>query len=351
MNQTVGKGKHTNSDIPEIVMRVLRGDESEREMQLFLQWYRLSEENKNLYFRLKHLHDYGKEGLYPDEREVNASWQRLWDKLNSDPFTLGAPVENHVKSNMRLTRYAGVAAILLLLILSGIYLFMNNGEETEWKEVRTAVRSVPQTIQFSDGSTVQLNASSYLKYPVRFGKKSREVYLDGEAFFTVVNDKRRSFIVHNNQQDINVLGTQFNVLGYSSDPYTVTTLVTGKIKLELFNSESNRIKEIEMQPHHQLIMNKETGETSLSVVDTKDATSWLNGVYLFRDTRLSDITRRLEKIYGITILIPDETYRNEKYNGTFFSDQSIEEIVRILNFKDEFITPIRNDTLILQTKR
>jgi ferric-dicitrate binding protein FerR (iron transport regulator) len=106
-----------------------------------------------------------------------------------------------------------------------------------------------------------------------------------------------------------------------------------------------------MQPSDQLIFDKVSGETTLSVVDTGDATSWLDGIYTFRDTPLMDITRRLEKVYGITIQIPDETYRNERYNGTFFSNQSIEEIVEILNFKEEFVARFNNDTLILQTNR
>ena len=351
MNQTDEKEIEVNNDIPEIVMRVLREDRTEEEMQLFLQWYGLSQENKMLYFQLKHLYDSRKGGLKPDDHEVRASWERLSRKLNRDPFSFISPGKHPAKPYRRIARYAGVAATVLLLMVSGIYLFILQSNATVWTEVSTLVRSAPQTVQLSDGSMVQLNASSTLRYPVKFGKKNREVYLDGEAFFTVAKDKHRPFIVHNDKQAITVLGTQFNVLGYSSDPFTVTTLVTGKIKLGLFDSENNPISEMEMQPRDQLIFDKVTGETTLSVVDTGDATSWLDGIYAFKDTPLMDITRRLEKVYGITIQIPDETYRNERYNGTFFSNQSIEEIVEILNFKEEFVARFNNDTLILQTNR
>lgn len=328
-----------NNNISEIVMHLLQGKQTEEEMHQFVQWFRHTQENKVLFFQLKHLYECRKGGLKPDEKETAESWERLWSKLSK-----------HNKPYRRFTTYAAVAAVALLLIFSAVYLFRYD-QAVEWKEVRTAARSLPQTILLPDGSSVQMNASSYLRYPEKFSNKSREVYLDGEAFFDIIGDKRRSFIVHTDHQAINVLGTQFNVQGYSSDSYAVTTLVTGEINLELFNCENERIKEMAMQPNDQLFVDKATGEITLSKVDTRDATSWLNGVYTFRDTRLIDITRRLEKVFGITILISDGAYRNERYNGKFFSNQSIEEIVEILNFKDEFLPRFNNDTLILQTNR
>lgn len=329
-----------NNNISEIVMRLLQGKQTDEEMQLFLQWYRRKQENRELFFQLKHLYEYRKDGLKPDEKEIAESWERLCRKHNY-----------RTKQYPEIAKYAGIAAATLLLIVSTVYLILNNSDSVVWKEVRTATRSLPQTILLPDGSTVQMNASSYLRYPEKFDKKSREVYLDGEAFFNITSDKRRSFTVHTDQQTINVVGTSFNVLGYSSDPYTVTTLVTGKINLELFNSKNEQIKEMAMQPNHQLFVDKATGEANLSVVDTGDVTSWLNGIYSFKDTRLIEITGRLEKVFGLTILISDEAYRNDRYNGKFFSDQSIDEIVEILNFKDEFLTRFKNDTLILQTNR
>ena len=329
-----------NNNIAEIVMHLLQGKQTGEEMQLFLQWFRSKQENRKLFFQLKHLYECRKDGLKPCEKEMAESWERLCRKRNY-----------RTKQYPDIAKYAGIAAVTLLLVISTVYLILNNSDSVVWKEVRTAARSLPQTILLPDGSSVQMNASSFLRYPENFGKKSREVYLDGEAFFDIIGDERRPFTVHTEHQAIKVLGTRFNVLGYSSDSYAVTTLVTGKIKLELFNSENEPIKEMAMQPNHQLFVDKATGETTLSMVDTGDATSWLNGIYSFKDTRLIEITGRLEKVFGLTILISDEAYRNERYNGKFFSDQSIEEIVEILNFKDEFLTRFKNDTLILQTNR
>lgn len=336
-----------NNDIPEIVMRVLQGNQTEEEMHIFLQWYRASPENKDLFFRLKHIYELRKGGLNPDEIEMEASWDRLREKINMHPS-----LQAKVRSNryIRIVRYASAAAIAILLIVAGIRVFHKDHQPVTWVEVCTGTHNEPQIIQLSDGSSVQLNASSRFRYPEKFNTKAREVYLDGEAYFTVAKHEGHSFVVHTDKQQVSVLGTEFNVLAYSSDPYTITTLVKGKVKLQTFDSESNLRNEVMMHPRQQVYFDKKVNETAVSVIDPTEATSWLKGVYSFKDTSLEEITRRLEKVYGVIIVIPDETYRNEKYTGKFFSYQTIAEIVDILNFKGEFRSKFSNDTIFLQKK-
>ncbi len=304
--------------------------------------------NKKLFFQLKDIYERRKGGLHPDDKEIEESWERLWKKFHTHPAAVRELQEKGPqKQYLRNVIYASVAAVAVLLIISGVRLFLKDRGAVVWMEVRTAARSAPQAILLPDGSSVQLNASSFLKYPEKFSSKNREVYLDGEAYFNVVEDERRAFIVHTDKQDINVLGTQFNVLGYSSDPYTVTTLVTGKVKLETYDGQSNLKNEIVMHPNQQVYFDKSLNKTIVSHIDTNDAISWIKGIYSFRDTPLEDITCRLEKILGVTFVIPDETQRKEKYTGKFFTRQNVGEIVDVLNFKGQFRSEFRNDTIYL----
>ena len=304
--------------IDDLLIRVLDRRQTDEELQSFLDWYHASEENKQLFFQLKDIYERRKGGLYPDEQAISASWGRLCDKME--------------RKHSRTTIWAMAAAVFLALIVSGV-LFLTGREEVRWVEVETAPRSEPYPVLLSDGSTVLLNASSRLKYPEKFKGESREVYLDGEAFFTVASDKRRAFIVHTDQQDVRVLGTQFNVQGYSSDPHTITTLITGKVKLLTYNSSHQLNEEIEMLPDQQLFFDKQRNDASLSRINPSETVTWMSGVYSFRDAPLEEITRRLGKVFGIAFIVPDESAREEKYTGKFFSNQSPEEIAGVLNFK------------------
>lgn len=329
--------------IDEIIIRVLDQRQSPEEMQIFLDWYHAADENKQLYFQLKDIYERRKGGLYPDDREISACWERLSRKMDRKHSMLSPSRAPHATRAM-------VAAVALVLIISAVYLFINRPEEVTWTEVRTTPRSSPRSIVLSDGSTVLLNASSWLKYPEKFTGKNREVYLDGEALFTVARNERRFFIVHTERQDIQVLGTQFNVLGYSSDPRTITTLITGQIKLATYDKNHQVKIEMMMHPNQQVFFDKLSNEASVSEIDPNDAVTWIKGVYSFRDASLEEITRRLEKVLGISFIITDDADRIEKYTGKFFSHQSPSEIATVLNFKGQFRPEFRNDTLFLLKK-
>lgn len=352
MTECSDKKKHlVNNDIPGILVRVLRGTQTEEDMHVFLQWYHTSQENKDLFFQLKHIYDLRKGSLRPDGVEMEASWERLWEKLKKQSATHSSSsgtVRN--RRYISIVRYAGAAAIAILLIVVGVHFFHKGDGQIVWVEVRTGAKSEPQTIRLSDGSVVWLNASSLFRYPEKFGSKNRQVYLDGEAYFSVMKSERQAFIVHTDKQQVNVLGTEFNVLGYSSDPYVITTLVTGKVTLGTYDNENNPKNKIMMHPSQQVYFDKQSHQTTLSEVNTLDATSWMKGIYSFRDAPLEEITRRLEKIYGVTFIIPDEADRKEEYTGKFFARQTVEEIADVLNFKKQFRLQFSDDTIFLQKR-
>jgi transmembrane sensor len=336
-------------DIQQIIVHVLQNEVSEEEMAVFLDWFHSSQENKDLFFQLKNIYDHRKGGLMPDSGEMEASWNRLIKKLENNPqhiFQAATTKSNRVK----LKRWQAVAAVFVGLLLVGASLFYGRMKQNSvWVEVRTTSSDPLQIVQLPDGSSVQLNVCSFLKYPKRFTGKKRQVYLDGEAIFDVKNDGR-SFEVQSDKQQIVVLGTQFNVMDYSKDSYAVTTLIHGKIELKTFDVSNNIKNRMVLTPKQQVLLDKNTDYVTLSEVDPNDIISWTTGMYSFEDVPLEQITGRLEKMYNVTIVIPDEKSRKEKYTGKFSSSQAIEEIIQIINFKGQFEYYFRNDTIVLQRK-
>mgnify|MGYP002344393280 CR=1 FL=1 len=332
--------------ISEITVHILNGEHSEEEMREFMQWYNASMENKELFFQIKHIYELRNKDSNPDNEELLKSWDRLMKKirLKQEPVRLKKSTN---KNLLRKISIAGVAAVILILTIIGIRI---NYANNSWIEVQSNTPGNIKKIELSDGSTVHLNASSTLKYPKKFNRKSRELFLDGEAYFNVTKDSSHPFIINLDNQQIEVLGTEFNVLAYSTDHIAVTTLITGSVKLTTFESDKSMKAEVILQPGDQAIFDKKTSTYQVVHAETENVASWIEGEYTFKKKSLEEIANRLEKIYHITFIIQDESLKDKSYTGKFFSYQTIDEIVDILNFKNDIKYEIDNDTVLLYRK-
>jgi len=338
--------KEMMNHISEITIHILNGEHSEEEMREFMKWYNASTENKELFFQLKSIYELRNKDLNPDNKELLESWDRLIKKirLKQEPVRLKKSINKNLLRKISIT---GVAAVILILLIIGIRI---NYANNTWIEVQSNTPGNIKKIELSDGSTVHLNASSTLRYPKKFNRKSRELFLDGEAYFNVTKDSSHPFIINLDNQQIEVLGTQFNVLAYSTDNIAVTTLINGSVKLTTFETGKSMKDEIILQPGDQAIFDKKTSTYQVLHAKTENVTSWIDGEYTFKNKSLEEITNRLEKIYQITFIIQDESLKDKSYTGKFFSYQKVDEIVDILNFKNDINYEIDNDTVLLYRK-
>lgn len=167
------------------------------------------------------------------------------------------------------------------------------------KTANHIVLSTPKGRTYSvilpDGSKVWLNAVSTLKYPSRFDGTERVVEVTGEALFTVAKDVKRPFIVVSNNQQIEVLGTEFNISAYPEDNATTTTLVDGSVKVRLKNEEGTVLK-----PGEQVI--NEAGKLNIHTVDVDQYTAWKNGVFHFKRLPLKTALAQLARWYDIEVV-------------------------------------------------
>lgn len=143
----------------------------------------------------------------------------------------------------------------------------------------------------SDGTKVWLNAASSIKYPIYFEEHERRVEIEGEVFFEVVSIKNKPFLVTSQGQEIEVLGTAFNVRNYGD--VDITTLVHGSIALHNNETKEN----IKLIPNEQAIW--DGGRLIVNKVDAADYISWTAGIILHQDASLHDICQELERWYGV----------------------------------------------------
>jgi len=187
----------------------------------------------------------------------------------------------------------------------------------------TASTSRGQTYAFilPDGTKVWLNADSKIQFLQRFVGKTREVFLDGEAYFEVAKNKKVPFIVKSNGQKVQVLGTHFNVKRYADGSNGVTTLLEGSVLVKLPDVER------EIRPGEQAVNNGHT--IAIGRADTEEATAWKNDYFRFNEARLGNIAKELERWYNVDIVL-EGNLANKQFTGKISRSKNMNHILNII---------------------
>ncbi len=190
-------------------------------------------------------------------------------------------------------------------------------------------------ITLSDGSIVHVNSGSRIVFPKRFTGNSREVYLDGEAFFEVESNTDKPFTVNVIKDEgfsITAVGTKFNVNSYSKNDKVTTVLAEGEVHL---TNQSNKLfgkeKKTVMKPG-------ELAEWSVSAkaiqskmkVNTEMYISWIRGLLIFKGETLQDIIERVETYYNVEISLAEDINQQFRLTGKLDLNDSIEETMENL---------------------
>lgn len=219
-----------------------------------------------------------------------------------------------------------VAVIITLLITIGLRLH-NQKMEKILSATNTLVVPAGQraNIQLPDGTNVWLNARSELTYPAYFTGSSREVKLNGEAYFEVTHDKNQPFIVHTRQYDIEVLGTSFNVEAYPDSEDFSTALIEGVIELNNLDSPE---KKILLSPGEKVI--NENGTLKISEIDNYEIYRWREGLICFTYIRFTDLMKQFEKCFGISIILENPSLHDKVFSGKFRISDGVDNALRVL---------------------
>lgn len=181
-------------------------------------------------------------------------------------------------------------------------------------------------LTLADGTSVWLNAGSRLLYPNNFNAKKREVFLIGEAYFDVTENRKKPFIVYTNELSVEVLGTEFNLSAYADENSVETVLTEGSVKLNRTSGSLFR-KDIVLVPNQLAIFNKNTQGTKVKNVNVENYTSWKNGLFLFHSEDLNRVTKRLERYYNIKIQYSNPLSGSIKISGKLDLNNERETII------------------------
>ncbi|MDO6605652.1 FecR family protein [Arenibacter palladensis] len=203
-------------------------------------------------------------------------------------------------------------------------------------------------LELADGTIVYVNSGSVLRYPTNFAAStSRRVYLKGEAFFKVAEDKEHPFIVNSGSVNVRVLGTEFNVSAYDEDLETSTVLVSGSVQLYDSISDNKKQTNVQLVPGERGTWNREQMNFKMDKVDTSIYTSWVQGKLIFRDMPFRQISKQLERRYNVTIVNTDSDLDNNTFSANF-EEETIEEILEILDRTYGIEYSIKDNQIIIK---
>jgi transmembrane sensor len=352
----------------EKVWRYFENTATSDEIREIAAWLDQKRDHPKIYAAMKKAYIETEVNMHPDKDQTGRAYNQFLNSI--EKIENNHRIENSSKIlYMRKTiRHYAAAVILALLVGSGAYLMMGKISATKISDSRE--RSLCEVIVpyggkssmiLPDGSKIWLNAGSTLKYYRDFSIKSREVFIEGEAFFDVEKGKH-PFIVHTSHFDIQVLGTTFNVKSYPEEADIVTTLVEGNITIK--NKHNKDI--LSLKPNQKLIYHKENStlrtESDLpsgtkeelsqvtletagnsrktiaveTLLNTEETTSWKDGKLLINNEPLAELARKLERKYDITFRFESDRLMSYTYSGTL-RDFPLEQVLEAL----ELTSPIK----------
>jgi len=203
-----------------------------------------------------------------------------------------------------------------------IYKVAPGGNASENHNTITTPRGGRYQLVLPDGSHVWLNAGSTVTYPVAFAGNQRKVDLAGEAYFEITHNRNKPFHVHTGRQDIEVLGTHFNVMGYDDEKNTTTTLLEGAVKVSYD-------KKVALLDPGQQSITKDDAIEIVSKTDVEKTVAWKDGWFEFDNASLPVIMRQLSRWYNIDFVYK-ATPGNEVFGGRISKNLPLSKVLALL---------------------
>ncbi len=343
----------------DFLFRYYGGKLTKEEIRILSGWLDENTANRDCFSNLKNFHVEIEAFLTRDSANAKEAYHRLHERINEfEKQKASSKSSKTIIWRNRFLRYAGILLLILTIGLGGYFLGQDKTKSinNDFCEIVVPYGGKSSVI-LPDGSNVWLNAGSRMRYNRLFDIESREVFLEGEAYFDVRKEKY-PFIVHTSHLDIQVLGTIFNVKSYPDEDRIEATLVEGTIRIKTNNSK----KAILLKPKERLTFHKHDEKSEvipeqkqnkadkmvaikplnqpvvdmqnqmmkiIHNIDTEESTCWKNGTLIINKEPLESLTRKLERKFDITFDFRSEKLKHYTYSGTL-RDFPLEQVLKAL---------------------
>lgn len=237
-----------------------------------------------------------------------------------------------------LMRIAAAILVTALLSVAGYDIVSNWGASRQMVELSASNQAV-RTYTLPDGTIVSLNSNTLLRYPKEFGENTREVTIEGEAFFDVSPNKEKPFIIHAGNAQIKVLGTSFNVSAYPNETMMEVIVKTGRVQVLNNPTIAKQSDELILHPGDRGTLMYSSNALQKTINQDPNFLAWKTHDLIFRATSLGEVISNLEDVYKVTIRLEDPTL-----NGLLLT-------AHFNNYSLDFILEVIETTFMMETQR
>lgn len=371
----------------ELMGRKLSNEASAEELQ---ELDHLLRTHSDLHFSVQTITDlWQQSSTTPSEEELQSAYEQhlarmqqkgiAFDRGHQEPVTEPEwMIRSSGKRRFRLVKmYASVLALLLVVSAVGYYMYAPlkpvrfaslDKSSSSGNEIATEY-GMRTTQQLPDGSRVWLNAGSKLVLHETFGQALREVTLTGEAFFDVVKNPEKPFVIHTSTIDVKVLGTQFNVKSYPTDKTTETSLIRGSVEVvvkkrpnekyvlkpnEKLVVLNNAPEPADVAGNHPLYPARQPKDNIIAIKnltyqkgDTADVESaWVRNKLSVKDEPFTEVAKIMERWYDVSFEFRSKKVENMYITGSF-DNETLSQALEALKFSFAFNYEINDKTVIV----
>ncbi|TKG93566.1 DUF4974 domain-containing protein [Puteibacter caeruleilacunae] len=314
-----------------LIAKVLSEEASTQEQERFEQWLNESTHNQSEFTHIRHIFEQADAQIKMDLFSKKEGWKEVHQRISPQKS-----ITRTIKYSWR--SIASIAATILLVVSLSVIYYFNNQEEYHLRSVQSQTASIIPSVSLPDGTNVSLNSSSTLKYPEEFSRDTREVFVEGEAFFDVEPDKNKPFIIRAGNSLIRVLGTSFNVRAIPGQDTVEVIVRTGRVEL---------ISEAGTEKEKLVTLNK--GEVGTYSAKSKrvqkrqnkniNYLSWKTHRLIFKETPLTEVVKHIEAVYHVDLSIADDHIKTKKLTAQF-DQQPLSFVLKVISmtFPDVKVT-------------
>lgn len=233
---------------------------------------------------------------------------------------------------------AAVALIVCTVGLASYFAVRDSGSapiaKSTAEETLLEQRSNPvgqkSVLFLSDGTKVWLNAASRISYAPDFRQtQTRDVYLEGEAFFDVTHNPDKPFVVHTSSIQVKVLGTSFNVKSYSEEKTIETTLVEGSVRIEQSDEAGRQLGVVELKPNQRAVFDKASRVINVREIFAAGSGSWKEDRLVFDEEPIDNVILQMERWFNVKIHAADRGHLDCKMTASI-DNESLQDVLKLI---------------------
>lgn len=328
-----------------LLSKYLSGECTEEEKKKVRSWISESEENRNLLRNMKKIWDVEPRDEF--QPEISAGYEQVKKRLRQnrhthmnlrdgagDPGWKSSYKANYPSSHESRRSYVWTAAAAIIVLISILSLLQFIPQQSEpavsERQAFETARGERASFTLRDGSKVTLNADSRLEVSSEFDSGRREIFLQGEAYFEVVPDRNRPFIIYSKQTYTRVLGTKFGISAYPGDSKVYAVVEEGRVRFGIQPDSAQSGEAAELKANEMAEVEKSgTIRQQLLTHSMAQYLGWKDGKLVFEKTPLRQIIPRLERWYNITVDL-DNADLGERLLTATFREESLNEVLGII---------------------